>query len=129
MENTSTSSTIQERLTNLYRIREEIRELDAVKKALQADYEQEEYYLIEKMQAEKVTTAGIANCTASLKQEKYPKVDDMESFVTWCAQNGRADMIQKRISKAAFDEYYATNNEYPDGVDTYDKLTLGLRKR
>lgn len=103
--------------------------MEEEKSGLQTEYDDQEYLLIQAMQEAGMTTCGISNCTASLKLEKYPKIDDMENFVQWCADNGQAGMLQKRVSKAVFDEFFNLNGEYPEGIDTYDKLTLGLRKR
>ena len=121
--------TLEDRLTNLFNLREDLRAIDKQRAAVQEDFDRLEYEIIQEMGDLGLSNAGVEACTVSIKYEKYPKVDDMEAFVNWCSDNGRSDMIQKRVSKTAFDEYFSQSNEYPDGVETYDKVTLNMRRR
>lgn len=73
-----------------------------------------------------IKIAGVGTCT--LKTEDYPMVTDMSAFVEWCATNNMPELIQKRVSSLAFKDYVAEHNEYPAGVDTYVKETIGLRR-
>lgn len=120
---------IEERIDKLFELRESISALKQEESALQEEYDREEYALIEDMQAAGLSRGGTDRGTVSIKMEKYPQVVDMESFVNWCANNGRPDMIQKRVSTTSFKEYFEQKNEYPDGLDTYDRVKVSLRKR
>lgn len=120
---------IEERIDKLFELRENISALKQEESALQEEYDREEYALIEDMQAAGLSRGGTDRGTVSIKMEKYPQVVDMESFVNWCANNGRPDMIQKRVSTTSFKEYFEQKNEYPDGLDTYDRVKVSLRKR
>lgn len=113
----------------LFDRREEIRELEAKKTAIQKDFDEIEYVMIQKMQDAGLSSAGIPRCTFSLTVAAYPQVKDLDAFVQWAAKNGKAEMLQKRVSSAVFSEYFAATNEMPEGLDTYDKTTLGMRKR
>ena len=115
--------------SDLFRIREQIRELEAQKTALQKDFDEIEYHMIQKMQDAGLASAGISECTFSLKSEMYPQVKDIDAFVKWAADNDKAEMLQRRVSSAVFKEYFEATNEMPDGIDTYEKLTLGMRRR
>lgn len=121
--------TIEELLDFMYTTREEMRELDAQKTDRQKAYDEAEYFLIQKMEESGLKAAGIDKCSCTIKSEAYPQIKDMEGFVAWCADNNRADMLQKRVSKKSFDEYFEQTAEYPEGIDTYDKVTVLLRKR
>lgn len=121
--------TIEELGNMLYERREQIRELEAQKTAVQSEFETVEYIMIQKLQEAGLNSAGISRCTFSLKQEQYPQVKDMDAFARWAVEHDKTEMIQKRISSAVFKEYFAATNELPDGVDTYDKMTLSMRKR
>lgn len=120
---------IEKRIDKLFELRESISALKQEESALQEEYDREEYALIEDMQAAGLSRGGTDRGTVSIKMEKYPQVVDMESFVNWCANNGRPDMIQKRVSTTSFKEYFEQKNEYPDGLDTYDRAKVSLRKR
>jgi hypothetical protein len=122
-------TTLEELGDALFDRREEIRRLDAEKSAIQAEFDEIEFVMIGKLTDAGLTSAGISRCTFSLKQEQYPQVKDLNAFVKWAADNDRAEMLQKRVSAAVFREYYEQNNEMPEGIETYDKLTLSMRKR
>lgn len=113
----------------LFQAREAIRELEARKTEVQKMYDEMEYVMIEKMQEAGLSNAGIPACTFSLKVEMYPQVKDIDAFVRWAADNNKAEMLQRRVSAAVFREYFEQANQMPDGVDTFEKTTLGMRKR
>jgi len=69
---------------------------------------------------------GAGSVTRSVKL--YPKIENFEAFMRWCVENERFDMLQKRANGAPFREFYETNNEYPDGLDAYEKATLNVRR-
>lgn len=121
--------TLEQLGDKLFDLREGIRDLDAQKSKLQKEFDEIEYNMIQKMQDAGLSNAGISRCTFTLKSEMYPQVKDIDAFVKWAADNDKAEMLQKRVSAAVFREYFESTNEMPDGVDTYDKLTLGMRRR
>lgn len=123
------AKTIEELLDVMYNTRESIRQVEKTKSDLQAIYDEAEYELVQVMQDAGVRSAGIDSCTATLKQEKYPQVVDMGRFVAWCADNNYSNMLQKRVSSAVFKEFFEQSGEYPDGIDTYDKMSVLVRKR
>lgn len=121
--------TIEQLGDALFEGREKIRQLEALKTEEQKRFDEIEYLMITKMEEAGLSSAGISRCTFSLKVEPYPQVKDMALFVKWAADNDKPEMIQKRVSSAVFREYFEQTNEFPDGVDTYEKKTLGMRKR
>lgn len=130
MENESYNEmSIEELGTRLFKAREAIRELEAHKSDVQKMYDDMEYVMIQKMQELGLSNAGIPACTFSLKVEMYPQVKDIDAFVKWAADHDKAEMLQRRVSAAVFREYFEQTNEMPEGVDTYEKMTLGMRKR
>lgn len=98
-------------------------------KALNTEIEMLERSIIERMEldgVDKVAIRGIG--TASLSIKDYPQVKDMDAFVKWCYENNRTDMIQKRISSTAYNQYVQEENIMPDGTDVYQKSTLNFRR-
>ena len=81
------------------------------------------------MQDAGLSAAGISRCTFSLRAEMYPQVKDLDQFVRWAADNNKTEMLQRRVSAAVFREHFEETHEMPDGLDTYEKVTLGMRKR
>jgi predicted nucleic acid-binding Zn-ribbon protein len=99
------------------------------KSDLQKEIDALEFQIITRMDESGVDRISSSNGTATLKVEMYPQVENMEELVQWCADNGRADMIQKRISSTAFKDFFDETNEYPDGVKTYEKKSILFRRK
>src|SRR5699024_962939 len=75
-------------------------------KAINAEIEQCERRIIEQMELDGLDTLSIRGIgTAFITTKDYPQVTDMEAFVKWCYENNRTDMIQKRVSSTAYNQY------------------------
>lgn len=98
-------------------------------KALNADIEQQERNLIDRLELDGLDTVSIRGIgTAFITTKDYPQVEDMESFVKWCYENNRIDMIQKRISSTAYNQYVQEENIMPEGTKVFQKATLNFRR-
>lgn len=98
-------------------------------KAINKEIEMYERELIEKMELEgvdKVSIAGVG--TAYVTTKDYPQVVDMETFVKWCYENNRTDMLQKRITATAYNQFVSEENIMPEGTDVFQKTTLNFRR-
>lgn len=120
---------IDERITKLFQYREELTALKAQCSEVQQLIDEEEYHLIQEMERVGVESAGCDLGTARVKIEMYPQIKDQEAFLRWCNTNEKFDMVQKRVSKGSFDEYFKETGEFPDGLETYEKTTLSLRRK
>lgn len=118
-----------EKIDKLYELRGQKAEIQAQLKEVQADIDKLEWEIIENMQSVGIDKTATNKATVSVKAEMYPQVKDMNAFVEWCAKTGRAEMIQKRVSSGVFKEYFEQTGEYPDGVDTYNRIKLSFRKK
>lgn len=98
-------------------------------KALNAEISQVEAELITSMQADGIDSTRIDGVgTCYITTEDYPQVKDMNALVKWAADNNMPEMIQKRVSNVAFKDYVAEYNMFPDGIDTFVKETVHLRR-
>lgn len=98
-------------------------------KAINAEIEQCERRIIEQMELDGLDTLSIRGVgTAFVTTKDYPQVTDMEAFVKWCYENNRTDMIQKRVSSTAYNQYVQAENIMPDGTDVFQKSTLNFRR-
>lgn len=98
-------------------------------KAINSEIELYEQQILERMEIEgldKISVSGVG--TASVSVKNYPQVKDMESFVKWCYENNRIDMIQKRIASTSYNQYVAEENIMPEGTEVYQKSTLSFRR-
>lgn len=75
---------------------------------------------------DKISIAGLG--TASLSIKNMPSVSDMEAFVSWCYENNRVDMIQKRVASKTCNDYIEETNEVPAGISMYSETKIGFRR-
>ena len=116
-------------VTELRNLKEQKEKKNEEIKAINSSITQVENMLISELQTDGLDTIKVSGIgTVYITTTDYPQVTDMDSFVKWCAENNRADMIQKRVSSTAFKQYLEEFNEYPDGVDSYVKETVNLRR-
>ena len=72
-------------------------------KAINSEITQVENMLLTELQTDGLDTIKVNGVgTVFITTTDYPQVVDMDAFVAWCAENNRADMIQKRVSSTAF---------------------------
>lgn len=122
-------ATIDSLIDSYFNKKQEMKRINDEKSALQAEIDKAEYELIQAMQDNAIHTVGNAHCTCSVKAAMYPNIKDMAGFAKWCVDNGRTEMIQKRVSSAVFREYVEEANMLPDGVETYERLTINMRSK
>lgn len=126
MENNKYKSMVEE----LRALKEQKEKKNEEIKAINGAITQVENMLLTELQSDGVDTISVNGVgTVYITTTDYPQVTDMDAFVNWCAENNRADMIQKRVSSTAFKQYLEETNEYPDGVNSYVKETVNLRRR
>ena len=116
-------------VTELRNLKEQKEKKNEEIKAINSSITHVENMLMSELQTDGLDTIKVSGIgTVYITTTDYPQVTDMDSFVKWCAENNRADMIQKRVSSTAFKQYVEEFNEYPDGVDSYVKETVNLRR-
>ena len=116
------------KIEELYDLRVRKEELTSQLSEVNKSIDSLEYGLIELLEEAGLDKARSNHGTATLKVELYPQIKDHETFVKWCVDNGKTDMLQKRVSTTSFKEYFNQNNMYPDGVDAYNKKSISFRK-
>jgi hypothetical protein len=120
---------IGELVDQLFVKRSRKEELEEELKGVKAEIEKLEYDCIQAMKDEGVDKTSTGSGSVTLKVEQYPSVTDLEALVDWAHANGMAGILQRRVSKTVFDEYFEDTGEYPDGVDTYVKEKLNFRRK
>lgn len=112
----------------LFELYDKKSELDQQRKELQEEIDQLERELIAEMDAEDLPKISSKLGSFTRKTELYPQVQDMDAFVQFAVENGYTSMLQKRINRGPFQEYFEETGMYPDGVDAFIKDTL-IRRR
>jgi len=63
----------------------------------------------------------------SRNENIYFNITDWDAFLKWCKKH-KIFPIQKRPQTTFLREYFEQNNKLPDGIDTYVKESLSIRK-
>ena len=115
-------------INRLYELRQEKDSIAASLSEMNKEIDSIEFEILKDMETSGLDKMSTPAGTVTRKVELYPQVEDLSSLVQWAAENGRPEILQKRVSKAVFDEIYKDTGEYPGGINTYNKETLSFRK-
>lgn len=117
------------RMKTLRYLKEQKEQKSEELKAINSEIEILERELVDEMQTDGVDKISIAGLgTASLSIKNMPSVSDMEAFVSWCYENNRVDMIQKRVASKTCNDYIEETNEVPAGISMYSETKIGFRR-
>lgn len=109
------------------------------RKALKDEYEAADRALLDKMDRLEVwlmmqlTKLGADSLktehgTAYISTRDRATCADWESFWAWCAQNGRVDMLEKRVSTKPVAEYLDQYGELPPGINIERERSITVRR-
>ena len=113
---------------SLFGLREQKSNLKAELSDIEKDISEVEYKLISAMEDTGLNQMRSNLGLVTKKVAMYPQVDDIAPLVKWAFENGRPELLQRRVSKSVFDEILNDTGEMPDGVKVYDKKTLNYTK-
>jgi len=118
-----------DKLNQIFELRARKAELNDEIKSINREIERLEFELIKEMDEQGLERLQTETGSATRSVALYPKVEDKEAFVNWCVENARLDMLVAQANRGSFREYFEENNEYPEGVDAYEKASLNYRTR
>jgi hypothetical protein len=101
---------------------------DAEDEALKAKQERLETWLMSQMRTTGATQLGSTHGTAYQQTVMKGNCSDWPSFWGWLAENGRFDMMEKRISVKSIQEHYQETGEMPPGINVNPELRVVIRK-
>lgn len=87
-----------------------------------------EVFLLQNMQATGTTQLGSEHGTAYQQTLMKGNCSDWPSFWAFIAENGRFDMMEKRVSVKAIQEYYEASGVLPPGVNINPELKVIVRR-
>lgn len=123
-----TEQTLGELTSQLFELKERKAALEAKKREVNKMIDDIEFMIIQKMDENGLDRLSVDEGTVSKKVELYPRVEDKDAFINWALNNGYAGMITAQVNRAVFKEYYEEYNEYPEGVDAFEKPKLNTRR-
>jgi hypothetical protein len=88
-----------------------------------------EGYLAQQLADTGATQLGTTNGTAYRQLNLKPSCGDWGSFWPWAAENGKFDMMEKRLSAKAVKDYFEETSELPPGVSIIQEYKIVVRKR
>ena len=95
---------------------------------LKTKLEKLETWLMTQMQTTGSTQLGSPHGTAYQQTVFKGNCSDWPSFWNWLGQNGRFDMMEKRVSVKSIQEYYTESGEMPPGINVSPELRVIIRK-
>lgn len=95
---------------------------------IEAKMKRLETHLMKVMQDTGSTQLGSAHGTAYQQTVMKGNCSDWPSFWGYCAENGRFDMLEKRISVKTIQEHYTETGEMPPGINVNPELRVVIRK-
>ncbi|HWG89119.1 MAG TPA: hypothetical protein VN679_15145 [Candidatus Acidoferrales bacterium] len=87
-----------------------------------------ETWLMETMQATNATQLGTAHGTAYIQTQYKASCSDWPTFWGFVADNGRFDMLEKRVSSKTVNEYIEETGDAPPGVNVAAELKVVVRR-
>lgn len=86
-------------------------------------------WLAQTMQTTGLTQVGTGDATAYRQLKVKPSCADWGVFWPWAAENGRLDMLEKRLSANTIKTYYEETSELPPGVNIIQEYEVVVRKK
>lgn len=83
---------------------------------------------IRMMEMQGIDSLRVPSGTVTRSVALYPSVVDKQAFINFCVENNRTDLMVVSANRGTFKEYFEQYNEYPDGLDAYEKATLNFRR-
>lgn len=122
--------TLGEQIDNLYAIREELREAEAVVKEIKERRTLAEEKIITLLDDTNIDKASGMKATASISETTVGQISDFAKFTRYIKQNNAFELLERRVSSVAYREHLAQRKGKPiPGTEPFTRRTLNLRVR
>jgi hypothetical protein len=95
---------------------------------IQAALDKAEAAMLTVMQQQGVESFRTDAGTVYQSTRTSASVADWDSAFGFIQANNLWNMLEKRVSKSAVDEYVAQNNDLPPGINYRSEITVGVRR-
>lgn len=120
---------VGEQIDRMVELRGVKEDLEAELRDVKKEIEEIEYLMIEEMDRLGLDSVKNDKATLTKKVEMYPSVVDLAALIKAAYEHNKPELLQRRVGKAAFEDFFDEFNEYPPGVDVYQKSKLNMRRR
>lgn len=114
-------------IDKLFALREQKRTLDAEMKVIEAKYSELEQGLIAQLDRDGVSKATGRKATASVTEKTIGTAEDWDVLWPWIAKTKNFQLVQRRLSTAAWEELAVERGKKIPGTAPFTKRTLNLR--
>lgn len=101
---------------------------DQEDEVLKAKMERLETWLLDTMQKSGATQLGSEHGTAYIQTQYKASCSDWPTFWGFVADNGRFDMLEKRVSSKTVNEFIEETGEAPPGINVASELKVVVRR-
>jgi nanoRNase/pAp phosphatase (c-di-AMP/oligoRNAs hydrolase) len=84
--------------------------------------------ILQTLNEQGVESVRTAHGTAMKIRSTSATVADWDSLLGFIQGNERWDMLEKRVSKTAVEQFRAANDDLPPGVNYKEAITIGIRR-
>lgn len=125
-ENLSTVE-LGEMIAELDELRDRKRALNEELKAIDEQYRELEYKILDELDRTGVEMTRTSRATVSISKQIYPTVVDWDKAFEYIRQNDAMYLFQRRLAAGPCKEMWESGEEIP-GVEQYEKRGINLRK-
>ena len=87
-----------------------------------------EQHLMVKMQEQGLKSLPTTAGTAYIQHRTSAAVADWEAVLGFIKEHDAWTMLEKRVSKTAVEEYRATNNDLPPGINWSESVVVNVKR-
>ena len=112
----------------LYKLKEELRAIQATETAKKEEIEAANVVLMETMEREGVDKSTGKLATVSISENQSANVTDWDALWAYVFKHKATQMFQRRVSDPAVREIIELKGKAPPGIAMFTKKTLNVRK-
>lgn len=87
-----------------------------------------EKHLLEKMQEQGLKSLPTGAGTAYISHRTSATVADWDSVLQFVREHDAWQMLEKRVSKTAIEEFRAANDDLPPGINWYESVVVNVKR-
>lgn len=117
---------IGDRIEELHRVREQVREQERCVKELKEEFDKKQWELMCQMEDAGLDQAKSDSATVFVSKDTVPTVKDWDTLTAFIAENEAYYLFQRRVSASAWKEMLEMGQEVP-GIEPFEKPKLNMR--
>ena len=119
------------RIETYFKLRDELDALKRQEKSIREDLDKAELDIISFLEENDLEQVRSDRGSLSLSVKLYPSVksEQKHEFINWAVANDRMDMMIVRPNEKSVRDYFQETNDLPDGVETFLRSKLNMRRK